>query len=400
MLEALVLACPLLLQQAAPNSPPVDVFAMTKSGVQIEVSELPKRGALDLVTPFGVYRTPTDPVEIVIDRARERSWKSLVRTTPDASLIPAIEAMSANGQVSALLEMAPIVMARGHEDEVRIVLTQLEEWGARFDPVPRGLSREERVEWLAEQRMEKSGPERLLLNARYLQELPTPTTVEKQRVLRERGSWSERFHQRDVLEVRFELQLAAHSMEDDPRVGVYARDFSLYGGPALRDIAGATVAELWPGMAREFWVAALLRESERTRVVAAQQLMRHLPRYAPKAFSFLLAAEEHEPPRRFKFAERRVQLTTKRERPTVHGGWFRDCEARWNEQYRSGSLSFSSSFPNRNEYLGMVSTVKLIKMSPELRQEVLRLLDLLADDDVPRTIQEWLDWYLLHNSKP
>jgi hypothetical protein len=400
MLCELVLAWPLAAQQPAAAATPVDVFAMTKSGVQIEVSERPKRGQLDIKTPFGIYRTPTDPVEIVLERARDRSWQSLIRTTPDASLVPTIEAMSANGQISALLEIAPATLARGHEDEIRLTLSRLEEWGAKVDPVPPGLDREERVEWLLAQREETEGPARLLWNARYLKELPRPTTVEKQRISRERGSWQERFGQKDPLETRFELQLSAHYMEDDPRVGVFARSFSLYGDPAVRDVAGATTVALWPGMAREFWVAALLREQEPVRIVAAQQLMRHLPKYAPKAFAFLLAADAYTAPRRFEFGEQGVQLVSTRESPGVHGGWFQTCLSRWNAQYSNGRSFPTVSYPDRNEYLEMVSTVKLIKMSEQLRSTVLELLGLLAEDDVPRTIEEWLSWYAAQSQTP
>jgi hypothetical protein len=291
-------------------------------------------------------------------------------------------------------------LARGHEEEIRLTLNRLEEWGAKVDPVPSQLDRDERVEWLLERRKESKGPARLLWNARYLKELPLPTTVEKQRITRERGSWEERFQQKDVLEIRFELQLAAHYMEDDPRVGVYARSFSLYGDPALRDVAGATTVTLWPGMAREFWVAALLREEEPVRIVAAQQLMRHLPKYAPKAFAFLLAADAYTAPRRFEFGEQGVQLVSDHEAPGVHGGWFQTCLSRWNAQYSTGRSFPTVSYPDRNEYLEMVSTVKLIKMSEELRKTVLELLGLLAEDDVPRTIEEWLSWYAAQSQAP
>jgi hypothetical protein len=240
----------------------------------------------------------------------------------------------------------------------------------------------------------------LLWNARYLKELPRPTTVEKQRISRERGSWQERFGQKDPLETRFELQLSAHYMEDDPRVGVFARSFSLYGDPAVRDVAGATTVALWPGMAREFWVAALLREQEPVRIVAAQQLMRHLPKYAPKAFAFLLAADAYTAPRRFEFGEQGVQLVSTRESPGVHGGWFQTCLSRWNAQYSNGRSFPTVSYPDRNEYLEMVSTVKLIKMSEQLRSTVLELLGLLAEDDVPRTIEEWLSWYAAQSQTP
>lgn len=400
MLCALVLACPIVAVQRSTPAVPVDVFAMTKSGVQIEVSEPPKRGQLDIQTPYGVYRTPTDPVEIVLERARDRSWQALLRTTPEASLVPLIETMAANGQITALLELAPSVLARGHEDEVRLTLHKLEEWGARVDPVPSALDRDERLTWLLAERERSKGPARLLWNARYLVELPTPTTVEKQRVQNDRGSLAERFGKKDVLEVRFELQLAAHYLEDDPRVGVYARQLSLYGNPAVIDVAGATTALLWQGMAREFWVAALLREQEPVRIVAAQQLMRHLPEYAPKAFAFLLAAEAYVAPRRFEFADQGVQLVSTRESPSVHGGWFQDCLSRWNAQYSSSRSFPSVSYPDRNEYLEMVSTVKLIKMSSELRSAVLHSLGLLANDDVPRTIEEWLNWYLAQQQSP
>ncbi len=91
MVCLLVLTCATAWQQPAAAPPPPDLFAMTRSGVQVEVSERPMRGALDLVTPFGIYHTPTDPVAVVLERKRDRAWMATLRAAPDASLVPAIE---------------------------------------------------------------------------------------------------------------------------------------------------------------------------------------------------------------------------------------------------------------------------------------------------------------------
>ena len=162
-------------QRPAASAPPVDLFAMTRSGVQVEVSERPVRGALDLKTPFGMYHTPTDPVEVVLERKRDRAWVATLRATPDASLVPAIETFAENGQVSALLEIAQTAIQRGRSDEIRAALTALEVWGARFDPVAAGMDGSERIEWLWERVQSVEGLSKLLMGARLAAEVRRPS---------------------------------------------------------------------------------------------------------------------------------------------------------------------------------------------------------------------------------
>ncbi len=402
MLCVLVLTWPLAAQQPAATATPVDVFAMTKSGVQIEVSERPKRGQLDIKTPFGMYHTPLDPVQILVSRVRDRSWRTLLDRTPDASLVPTIEAMSANGQISALLEIVPDVLARNREIEIWLTLGKLEEFGASVDPVPKHLNRGKRLEWLLANRRQARGPSRLLWNARYLKELPRLASYWERLEIRKEFMWSRGLKKEDVLERRFEIQLAAHFLESDPSFGARARELSLYGEPALRDVAAASILALWPEAAREYWVSGLLRGQDSVRTIAAQHLARHLPEYAPKPFAYLLAAEGYPFSQSFEFVGKDVRVVNEREAPGRYPAWFNDLVLQQREfrnlaePWRLVPLKRPGSY----EYLELESTVQLIRMSDELRDTVFDSLASLTDDIVPRSSHAWLGWYAAQVSVP
>ena len=383
MAPTLVLACLALAQQPA-AAPPTDVFAMTRSGVQVEVSERPARGALDLVTPFGVYHTPTDPVETVLERVRDRKWRGQLRTTPAASLVPIIETYADNGQISALLELTEAVLQRGRSHELRAALTALEAWGARFDPVELGLSPDERVEGLWEEVQKTEGLRRLLLGARLAAEVAPGRNGEGDRQLT-LTTLSRAFEDSDPLMQRVVLLVTRRQLMDEPYFGARVQHASLYASAAVRDLAGATAVRLRPTAAREYWVKALLRAEDALRLHAAEQLAQHLPDYAPKPFVLLIAIEDRRAPSKFSFLDHAVQVVVDRDEPLA---------------LRQLQFAFSRGGNERNEYLENASTIKAVRLEDELQSLLKHLLQGLAGDDVERTPAQWMEWYEKRQVKP
>lgn len=384
MVCTLVLACAAALQQPAAAAPPTDLFAMTRSGVQVEVSERPIRGALDLQTPFGIYHTPTDPVEVVLERKRDRAWVSALRGAPDASLVPAIETFAENGQVSALLEIAATAVQRGRSDEVRAALTALEVWGARFDPVEEGVDSGERVDWLWERVQSEQGLRRLLIGARLAAEVtPGQNGVgDRQLTL---TTLSRALESSDPIVQRVTLLVARRQLMDEPFFGARIQHLSLFGNRMVIDLAGATAVRLRPTAAREYWVKAVLRAEDATRVMAATQLAQHLPDYAPKPFVLLLAIGNRKAPSKFQFLDHAVQVVVDRDDPLP---------------LRQLQFAFSNGGSERNEYLENASTIKAVRIDETLRQLLPRLLSGIAADDVDRSPEQWLEWYKKRQVKP
>lgn len=380
----LVLACAAVLQQPAAPTPPADLFAMTRSGVQVEVSERPARGALELQTPFGVYYTPTDPVAVVLERKRDRAWLATLRATPEASLVPAIETFAENGQISALLEIAQAAVQRSRSDEVRSALTALEAWGARFDPVEDGVSGAERIAWLWKRVQSTEGLSKLLIGARLASEVsPGQNGVgDRQLTL---TTLSRALGAGDPLLQRVTLLVSRAQLMDEPYFGARVQEMSLFGSRITFDLAGATAVRLRPTAAREYWVKALLRAKDTTRVNAAIQLANHLPEYAPKPFVMLLAIGDRKAPTKFRFLDYAIQVFVDRSDPMP---------------LRQLQFAFSNGGSERNEHLENASTIRAARLDDALRQLLSRLLTGIAGDDVDRTPEQWTEWYEKRQVKP
>lgn len=375
------LTCALLLQNPAPPAaaPPEDLIAMTESGVQVEVAERPAEGALEVQTPYGLYRTPTDPVKLVIERQRDRAWVTLLRTRADANLLPTIRLFDSNGQITALLDVTEAALRRGRADEVAAALRALERWGALLDPVPAEPERssDERVEWLWDRVLDTEGPRMTLLAGRMTEEViggengvgpsqiklvPLRNAIEDGRPLLRRAA----------------ILVAQEQLMDDPLFGALVQWNSVYGDVAVRDRAGECAVVLRPIAAREYWVRGLLRASDERRLICARRLAQHLPDYAPKPFAIVLAAVGKLAPRRFDFLDHSIQVVVTRNEPLT---------------LRQLEFSFSKGGSEHAEYLENSSVIKLCSVPEELRRSLTLMLAELAGDDVERSLEEWLDWY-------
>ena len=94
-----VLAAGLLVSPAFAQSDEMEadevLLALTRSGVMLEVAERPDRGAVGVLTPFGLYRTPLDPVEIIVERPRDTRWQAWIEVDAGADLSEAARSLSA-----------------------------------------------------------------------------------------------------------------------------------------------------------------------------------------------------------------------------------------------------------------------------------------------------------------
>ena len=373
------------LLPGAPQGQPKDWIAMTESGVQIEVAAQVQKGDLTLETPFGLFRTAKDPVKICFERVRDQTWRTTLKTYKEVSLLEAIQMCHANGQISALLEIADAAIRRDNPREIRAALRALEEWGAQLDPVPKGMTQDERVQWLWKRGQEIDGPGKLLLSGRLAAEVMPAGNgvgerqlkqVELQKVLR--GG--------DPLMQRVAVHICEVQAMADPYLSAQVLTLSLYASTVCRDLAARTAPKLRPLSSREYWVRALLRSKDSKRLIAAQNLAWEMPEYAPKPFAILLAAVGKRAPNRFKFVDHSIQVVVDRRAPQ-------------NLLQLEVALQTSGGEID-GEYLEDSSVVKVCKVEEELQRTLQEYLAEVTVDEKDRTLEEWLLWYKERSKKP
>ncbi len=362
----------------APQSTPKDWIAMTESGVQIEVAAQVNKGDLTVETPFGLYRTATDPIRLCFERNRDLTWRTSIRTQSSASLLEAIQMCRANGQISGLIEIADAALRRNRPAEVRAALRGLEEWGAQLDPVPKGMTQDERVQWLWQQVQGVEGPAKLLLSGRLAAEvMPAGNGVGKRQL--KQVELQKILRGGDSLMQRVAVHICEVQAMADPYVGAQILTLSLFGSTACRDLAARAAPKLRPLSTREYWVRALLRSSDSMREIAAQNLVWEMPEYAAKPFAVLLAATGKLAPSRFKFADHSIQVVVDRRHP------HNLLQLEVAMQTSGGEID--------GEYLEDSSVIKVCKVPAELQQQLQRYLGELAKDEQERSLEQWLIWY-------
>lgn len=365
-----------MVQVVVPVAAPEDLIAITRDGVQIEVLSEPAKGALEVQTPFGLYRTAADPIKMAFSRKRDRSWVERMRRDSSFSLVPIAKDLRDNGQISALLELADAAWRRGRLSEIRASFRGLEDWGSRLDPVPPELSGNERIDWLWTAVQEEKSVRSLLYAGRLISEI-TP------------GRYGVGDRQLSFTEVRRGLRhdnnlarraaawVAQVELLDDVYLSSDLMYLSLFGPPTLRGRAADSAAYIHPEGSREYWVRALLRAEDLTRLRAAQAFVHAMPRYAPKAIGHVLSAVGKRAPQRYRYAGHDMQVVVDRREPYP--------------AVRLQSALFENEFRN-GEHLENASTVRVVKLSAELQQALIALLSALANDHQERSLAQWLEW--------
>ncbi len=378
-----------LAQEAEPGSVDPVLLAVTRSGVRIEVTEEPDRGALEIQTPYGVLSTPTDPVAVVVRSSARRDWLDPAYEAPGKASLELIEELRADGRIGELLELAEYAKARwtGPEDGLRLiaVLAALEHWGARLRMVPSDVDWEDQTEWLWEQIMREKGPRVHLLTGALVDELPVYSDTSTLRRLRSSDLADGRDHRR--ADVRRATALAEGKQTDADRLRlVFLLDRSLREPhPAVRDAYGWAAFRSWGDVADSFWFMAVTRGKERERIAAAEQLASHGGDRAVDFLAFALSAHEVRTGRRFELAGKDVQVVKDTKSPSspllavARGG---PCN--------SGVPYAVTPDDDRFEH---TSVIKVTKLKPAVTESLVRALARLTGEEGERTPQAWLDWY-------
>lgn len=423
---ALTLALALLaVPQTAPPTP-VDTLkiAMTRGGVRLEVSDVPKTGAREVATAFGVYHTPLDPVAIVMDSARRAPWRAELEANPSLSLLPSIAALDADGRIAELIEMIPVLEARLLEDELtkeaehrrdELIAAShaIARWGEALDPLPGDLTREERILALWKRARRAEGATALLAGSRLLFEV-TPGGAGFGDLQLDISQLREGMRSRNPYLRRVASQISGKQLIFEPGQNAMILIASIEDKHVVaRDGAADGIVRVWPAQAREYWTDILLRWEDEYRGRAAWHLVDHLPHEAAAPVVGAVAASGERVSRRFDVGDLTLTVVSTRRKPskmfagsgtnpnrTGSGSTAGAAASAANECTSSGVGITAGAGDAFTPGVGRVprgltngSTAKITKVNEALTESLKRALARLAEDGEERDRESWIAWY-------
>ncbi len=334
--------------QAVPAEAQRSVVAMTKDGIRLEVSAAPAVGDAEVMTAYGRYFTPLDPVAVVLALPKRDLWRNELKADPTMSMLPVISSTNGDGRIYDLIEMADTLehLWRTTKDdklklqrskEINAVSNALWKWGQRLDPVPKGLDQDERVEWLWKRLRKTEGPEALLSGGRLLEEVVQArggvgrrqvSITELSRAIGEKNPYI----------AHSAARIAAFQHVMDVALGSYILSNSIaHEHPAAREGCAIGIAQLYPNHARLYWADTLFGAEDDYRIIAAWHLVNHLPKQADGPLVAALAATTTTASRQITVGGLTLRVEDRRRKPTM--------PLRPNSQIQVGSVAVSGGDP-------------------------------------------------------
>jgi len=368
----------------APSRPERTLIAVTRSGVQVEAARRPEAGALEIETPFGLFRTPTDPVAVVMSLAGAPAG-------PGQPARVAARTLAEEGRLTELGRLAETARQGGDSGLMLAAVEALEAWGARLDPVPARVPRKARLEWLWREIGRADPPRAAALTGRFVKELPAAG----------RGSDNRDFSLTDLrrgLEsprpwVRRAAALAiGRKMPADLSLAPRLLALSLHDpDPRVRDGAARGAAGAWSDLADNYWYQAVTRAPEAERIAAAYHLAHFGGPRAADYLAFSLSVFDKKLGRRFSLDGKEVQVVDRTREPVLPllggraGG---DC----GQVHPIAITPDPDAFEHR-------SRIAITKASPAVTEALARALTELTGETRPRTPEEWIAWYRARHLK-
>ena len=364
---------------------------MTRSGIQVEVLGEAERGALEVETPAGWFRCPTDPVEIVFRRRPEAPW-----TGRDPASWKGIAAsLASDGRLTELMAFAEAALAQADcPGAVRVeVFGVLEGWGARLDPVPSRLSLEQRVDWLWRELQRASPARRALLGGRLAEEVVQGKEGDARRLAL--AELRRGLHAADPVLVRETALVAGAQGFADLSLAAEIVHRTLQAPPLVRDGMARAAMGSWPAAVEDYWWQALSRADEGLRIAAAENLARYGTDRAVDYLATVLSAAGRRPGRKYEFGGRTVQAVRDERAPSFPVVRFQLSHDGCNTT--AVPLATTPGFDSFDQ----VSTLKVRPPSEALTRSLVAGLEARTGSPPgARTPEAWLAWYEKGRSEP
>ncbi len=366
--------------------------AMTASGLRVEAPAA-RPGDLSVVTPFGRFATPTDPVVGVLDLASLRDRLLAWHEAGDLDTLSLARDLSRAGLLTELAGLVDaLVEGRLTADEETVLATVRlwEDWGRRLDPLPADLPLERRTAELWDLATQRGEPARALAAAaRLREEVPQGHVPDRERVV-------------PLGELRRTLERGEPWARRAAAFVAGARREYLLRGPALeasltaaedlvRDAAAWAAWRIDRDAALFSWSQTLARGPRPYRAAAAAALGRQAGRPGTDMLIHVLAAFEKPVNRTFEFQGRKIKVVAEPlsrlrsfEEPGITPASGSDCNA---------TVSFLGRTIVDRPFLELGSHLLVTTYGGELRDAILEALDEAAGEETGRDAQTWIAWY-------
>lgn len=280
-------------------------IAMTRDGVRLEVEVEPAIGARDVLTAFGTYRSPLDPVAVVMEFPRGTKWRHELSANPSQSLLPRITLLDTDGRIAELIELIPILESRLLKDQVSALAQArtaellaatdaISRWGSRLDPLPSRLARDKRIKELWKRTRAADGGLTLLLGSRLRVEVePAGNGIGDQQL--GLSDIQAGMRSRDPYLRYVAMQISAKQLMFDSSHYAKLLLASVEDKHILARAGAANGSfETWPRESTNFWRHVLgSRGNGPERIRAAQHLARHLKEDGIRVLGQALSWRDH-----------------------------------------------------------------------------------------------------------
>jgi len=367
------LVCAALLQ--APQLP----IAVLQSGQRVECVEA-QVGDREFETPFGLFRTATDPVVEIYDGTQQVQDLRKLRKLEVLDDFTWLHDLSTAGQLTELARASQLVLA--HDQHNIYAYEVLESWGRRIDAVPPKLDRNQRITWLWKRANKSDFTSALMAGAQLMEEVSQSSQASNDRVV-SISDLRKAMRQKSVVPRRVAALIAGRQRQFSMRESLLEASIAEKLEP-VRSASAAAAHEIHAHSARQYWVRNLARGTGASRDAAAWNLGHYGGADALNALIHVLAAWEHRPPERFEYAGREIWVVSSVDRNAADLGGYNPEQQEVDFRHLSPDL----------EFLDLGSTFTVTKYGESLHTLLLEALDTWAGEKTERDTEAWLQWYM------
>ncbi len=354
-------------------------IAITQSGLHVQCIDA-QVGDRQVQTPFGLLRTPSDPVVEIADGSNQvADFRKLHQQgiTDDETWL---QDLSTAGQLEELARACLEILAQ--QPQSIFPYTFLESWGKKIDPTPPQLPYRKRVSWLWEQASGKDFTKAVLAGAFLLEEISYSSEPDNDRIIRI-ADLRKALRSKSVVRRRVAAHIAGRQQEFSLRETLMLASLT---DPveAARDAAAEGLSGIHPHSARQYWVRNLARGTSYARVAAAWNLGHYGGADGLQALVHVLATWNHKVGQRFRFADRSVWLVSDPDRSALDIAGYNPEQEEVDFRHLNPDL----------EFLDLGSTFKVTRYGESFRDVLLEALDTWAGETTHRDVDAWLKYYL------
>lgn len=365
----------LTLALQAPQRP----IAVTQGGVQIQCIEA-EVGDRQIQTPYGLLRTPLDPVVSI--REGENQVLELRKLHQTGVLDDAswLRDLSRAGQLEELARASLEVLAL--EPQSILPYQLLEDWGRRLDPVPAKVWVENRVAWLWREANRKDFTAAVFAGAKLTQEVNADSKEDHDRKV-SLSDLRKSLRSSSALRRRVAAHVAGRQGEFSLRETLLKASLD-DSTEASRDAAAHGAHTLHAYSARLFWTRNLMQGKEDLRMASAYNLGNYAGADGLHSLITALSAWEYRLGQTYDFAGRNLRVVSTVDRNALDIPGYSPDQEDVNIEYLS---------PNQ-ALLDFRDTHQVKRYGEDQMDILLEALDLWAGETTLRTRSEWIQFYL------